>query len=75
MFAKLSLILGVVATALILCLRVVGVINDDIASDSLARILGVIAILGLMIGVIGLVAGGKKSSSAADKTPNTGPKF
>jgi hypothetical protein len=70
--AKLFLILGIVAAALIACLRVAGVISEDLASDSLAKILGIIAILGFAVAGISAVAGSKKSS---EKSSGPGPKF
>jgi len=66
--------MGIVSIALILCLRVAGVIGDDVASDTLGRTLGILAILGLATGAIGLATGTKKQP--VDRSPdNSGPKF
>lgn len=72
--AKLFIILGLVATALVITLRIAGVISDDIASDVIARTLGIVAVLGLTAGAIGMVAGKSQNTPPPDK-PNSGPKF
>lgn len=67
--------LGLAAAAMVVCLRLAGVIGEDIAADSLARGLGILAVLGIFLGGISIVAGkpSKNDSTSAPKGP--GPKF
>ena len=74
MMAKLFLILGLLTAALLGCLWVAGVISADLFSDTLGRILGMLAILGTTSGLIGLVLQRKKELPPSS-TINSGPKF
>ena len=71
--AKLFLILGLVSMAGIGVMRVAGVIDSDLASDSLFRIFGIVGILGVTAGGISMIIGGGKSKG--DSTKGYGPKF
>ena len=73
--AKIFLVFGVIAIATIGCLRIAGFISSDLASDTLGRSLGIVAILGISVGTIGLVLGkgSKKNDSSGNSQP--GPKF
>lgn len=68
-------ILGVIAVALIACLWVAGVIQRDVAQDSLARGLGTIAIVCFAAGLITrLLPAGSKSGSESGANKQ-GPQF
>lgn len=76
MIAKTFIILGIVAAALVICLRLAGVIPEDIMNDSLGRSLGILAVLAVAGGAIGLIIGrGPKINSKNESPPNAGPKF
>ncbi len=70
---RVFLIFGVLAAAAIACLRIAGVIEADMASDVLARSLGIVTVIGLTVGLVGLLAGAKKSGSNPSSGP--GPQF
>lgn len=72
--AKLLLILGVVAIALVLCLRVAGVITLDVMTDSLGRSLGILGVLSLAASAIGFIAG-KRPNKDQSSNQGPGPKF
>ncbi len=76
MIAKMFLILGIVAAALVICLRLAGLINTDIMADGLGRSLGILAVLAVAGGAIGMVVGRKPSpNSKNESSPGAGPKF
>ncbi len=75
MIAKFSLILGVLAAAMILALQVLGVLESQETSDLLTKVLGVIAIFGIAGGVIGLIAGRSSKENEASSSSKPGPRF
>lgn len=72
---KLFFILSIILVGLIACLRIAGVISDDIAQDTLGRSLGIVTVLFIVVTLASFAAGKKKSPPSQSEPPNSGPKF
>lgn len=75
---RLFFLIGLVVSALIACMWVAGVISADVASDTLGRSLGIVAILGFVASAGFYVIGSGRQKAGSESTaskPNSGPKF
>lgn len=71
--AKLFVILAIILGAIIVSLRIAGVIPADVASDTLGRTLGILAVLALAAAAVTIVAGGRGPQDPPADGPE--PKF